>query len=72
MIRSMDHNEEQVTWAEQTEIELGNFLREFDETVWPLMQQYGYTKDGALHYWMLSHLNTRMANVEVLLSPEEH
>lgn len=71
LLRSLDHNEEQVCWAEQTEIELGNFLREFDATVWPLMRQHGYTKDAALNYWSLSHVNTQVGAIVKLLSDEE-
>lgn len=66
----MDHNEEQVCWAEQTEIELENFLREFDATVWPMMQRYGYSKDAALNYWMASHTNSRLWELIQLLEPE--
>ena len=70
LLRSLDHNEEQVVWAEQTEIELGNFLREFDITVWPMMQAYGYSKDGALAYWMQSHLNIRLDRIATLLEQD--
>ena len=71
MIRNLDHNEEQIVWAEQTEIEHNNFLKEFDETVWPAMKDFGYTKDAALLYWMLSHVNNRLDRVETAIRDKD-
>lgn len=70
-LRAMNHNEEQIVWAEQTEIELENYLREFDETVWPVFKRYGYTKDAALTYWLSSYMNNRLLAIETLLQNGE-
>ena len=70
MIRNLDHNSEQIVWAEQTEIELENFLREFDETVWPVFKRRGYMKDTALIYWIQAYQNGRLADIIALLEQE--
>lgn len=51
LLRDLLHNEEQIVWAEQTEIEFTNFLKEFDTTVWPVFEKHGYTKGDALNHW---------------------
>jgi hypothetical protein len=70
LLRSLDHNDEPIVWAEQTEIELGNFLREFDATGWPVFQRHGYTKDTAVLYWRLSQALGELAEIESLLRDE--
>lgn len=66
MIRSLDHNNEQIVWAEQTEIELENFLREFDNLVWPVFQRRGYNKNAALIYWVQTYQNGRLCDIIAL------
>ena len=72
MLRSMDHNLEQIVWAEQTEIELENFLKEFDATVWQVMRKYGYSKDTALMYWLNTFINGRLQEITELLDQESN
>lgn len=70
MIRDLDHNAEQIVWAEQTEIELENLLREFEATVWPVFERRGYTKDTALIYWITTYNNGRLCDIISLLEQE--
>jgi hypothetical protein len=57
---------ELISWAEQTEQHYMQFLREFDEKVWPLFQRRGYSKDAALMVWSMRQLQGDLENLESL------
>ena len=72
MLRPMNHNDEQIVWAEQTEIELNNFLNEFEATVWPLFEKRGYTRGDALSYWLMSFQANRLQDIISELRGTDH
>lgn len=49
--------EEYIEFTEVVEVSHRDYLSEFDEKVWPVLKERGYTKDTALLYWMLNRID---------------
>lgn len=61
-----DEREDLIAWSERTEQNYMQFLREFDEKVWPLFQRRGYSKDAALMVWSMRQVQADLENLEAL------
>lgn len=62
-----DGSDDIVRLTAQTEFRWRNFLSDFNEKVWPLFREYGFSKDAALAAWMMAKLNDNIVDLQDLI-----
>lgn len=56
----MPELEDIIELNETVEINHRQYLLEFDEKVWPIFEQRGYSKDTALLFWLLNRMENKL------------
>lgn len=60
-----DERDHWATVTAETEVNWREALSDFNERVWPIFREHGYTKDGALQVWMISRIENTVDHIAV-------
>lgn len=59
----LTHHDEVLQITEKAEIHWTKALNEFEESIWPIFERKGYSKDTALTVWWLNRIDIGVDNL---------